>query len=113
MPRPRLPRTMWNDESIRVEVKSASDINEPENVHVFDACLAEMGEVRLRLMVSCYGPGTETKPKPAYRWLLGESATISCRGLEEVTWFRESLLTWLKGLDGIRLAPVEENEAGK
>lgn len=109
-PRPRLPRTQWNEESIRVDVKAASVVDEPENEKVFVACLDEMNEIRLRLMVGCYGPGTETKPKPAYRWLLGESATISCRDLEVAAWFREELLKWLKGLDGIRLEAVEDGQ---
>lgn len=108
MPRPRLPKTMWNDDNIRVETKPAGIVDEPANVEVFEACLAEMGSVRLRLMLGSYGPGTMSKPKPAYRWLLGESATILCRDLDTVTWFRSALLEWLKGLDGIRLEPIEE-----
>ncbi len=113
MPRPRLPRTQWNDENIRVEVKAASVVDEPENMRVFDACLAEMGSVRLRLMLGCYGPGSEDKPKPVYRWLLGESATILCRDLDSAEWFRESLLAWLKSLDGVKLARVDEDEAAQ
>jgi hypothetical protein len=109
-PRPRLPKTQWQDDSIRVEVKSASLADEPANQEVFSACLEEMGSVKLRLMLSCYGPGTETKPKPKYHWILGESATILCRGLEEADWFRSELLKWLKSLDGIRLARVEDVE---
>jgi hypothetical protein len=111
-PRPRLPKTMWQDDSIRVETKFASVVDEPANQEVFEACLAEMGSVRLRLMVGCYGPGTETKPKPVYRWLLGESATILCRDIDTCEWFREKLLEWLKSLDGIRLeaAPDVDGE---
>jgi hypothetical protein len=108
-PRPRLPKTQWLDDSIRVDVKAASITDEPENVKVFEACLGELQEVRLRLMVGCYGPGMVDKPKPAYRWLLGESATISCRNIDVAVWFRESLLEWLKSLDGIRLEPVQED----
>ena len=107
-PRPRLPKTQWADDSIRVEVKTAGLTDEPENAKVFEACLAEMGSVRLRLMVGCYGPGTTTKPKPAYRWLLGESATVLCRDIDVADWFREQLLAWLKGLDGIRLEAVDD-----
>ena len=110
-PRPRLPRTQWNDDSIRVEVKAAGLTDEPENQKVFEACHAEMGAVRLRLMIGCYGPGTETKAKSRYYWLLGESATILCRDLETADWFRESLLAWLKALDGVKLAPVDDEEA--
>lgn len=113
-PRPRLPKTQWNEDSIRVEVKAAGLIDEPENVKVFEACHAEMGAVRLRLMLGCYGPGTTTKPKPAYRWLLGESATVLCRDLEVCDWFRSELLAWLKSLDGIQLARVDDDdEAGE
>ena len=110
-PRPRLPRTQWLDDSLRVEVKAAGIVDEPANQEVFEACLAEMGSVRLRLMLGCYGPGTEDKPKPTYRWLLGESATILCKDLEVATWFREELLKWLKSLDGVKLERVEEEEA--
>jgi hypothetical protein len=110
-PRPRLPRTQWNEDNIRVEVKPASLSDEPANQEVFEACLAEMNEVRMRLMVGCYGPGTVTKPKPAYRWLLGESATIHCKNLETADWFREQLLAWLKFLDGVRLEAVEDEAA--
>jgi hypothetical protein len=110
MPRPRLPKTMWNDDNIRVETQSAGVVDEPENRKVFEACLGEMGSIRLRLMLGSYGPGTMTKPKPAYRWLLGESATILCRDLDTVTWFRGALLDWLKSLDGVRLEPVEDEE---
>lgn len=107
-PRPRLPRTMWDDDSIRVEVKSASVVDEPENQKVFESCLAEMNEVRLRLMVGCYGPGTEDKPKARYFWLLGESSTIHCRDSDTADWFREQLIAWLKSLDGVRLARIED-----
>ena len=107
-PRPRLPKTQWNEDSIRVEVKAASLADEPANVEVFEACLGEMGAARLRVMVGCYGPGTTTHPKPAYRWLLGESATVLCKDVDTVEWFREQLLAWLKSLDGVRLAPADE-----
>lgn len=110
-PRPCLPKTQWQDDSLRVEVKTASLVDEPANQEVFEACLAEMGAVRLRLMLGCYGPGTEAKPKPCYRWLLGESATILCRDLDSVEWFREELLKWLKGLDGVRLEQVSDYSA--
>jgi hypothetical protein len=112
-PRPRLPRTMWADDSIRVEVQSSSVTDEPENVRVFEACLAEMGSIRLRVALGCYGPGTEERPKPTYRWLLGESATILCRDLETCSWFREEFLKWLKSLDGVKLIPVDESDEGK
>lgn len=110
-PRPRLPRTQWDDDSIRVEIRSAGIVDEPENVKVFEACLGELNEVKIRLMLGCYGPGTETKPKAKYFWLLGESATIHCRDLEVAAWFREELLKWLKSLDGIRLEAVDEEKA--
>ena len=107
-PRPRLPKTQWADDSIRVEVKTAGLTDEPENAKVFEACLAEMGSVRLRLMLGCYGPGTETKQKARYFWLLGESATIQCRDIDVADWFRSELLNWLKSLDGIRLEKVDD-----
>jgi hypothetical protein len=110
MPRPRLPRTQWSDDSIRVEVKSAGLVDEPANKEVFEACLAEMGSVRLRIMTGCYGPGSESSPKPKYHWILGESATILCRDLDTCEWFREQLLIWLKSLDGIKLQRVETEE---
>ena len=110
MPRPRLPRTQWNEDSLRVEISTAGVVDEPENQKIFSACLGELNEVRLRLMISCYGPGTETKPKARYFFVLGESATIHARGLDEATWFREELLKWLKGLDGIRLGQEVPNE---
>jgi hypothetical protein len=105
-----LPKTQWQDDSLRVEIKQAGLVDEPGNQEVFEACLSEMGSVRLRLMVGCYGPGTEEKPKPCYRWLLGESATILCRDLEVADWFRSELLKWLKSLDGVKLQRVEEED---
>jgi hypothetical protein len=108
MPRPRLPKTQWNDDFLRVETKSASLVDEPENQKVFEACLGELNAVKLRLMLGCYGPGSETKPKPKYYWLLGESATILCRDVETCEWFREQLLAWLKSLDGVRLERQED-----
>jgi len=110
MPRPRIPKTQWDQDSIRVEVKAAGVVDEPANQEVFEACLGEMGSIRLRLMLGCYGPGTEAKPKPVYRWLLGESATILCRDVDTCTWFRESLLAWLKSLDGIRLEAMPDEQ---
>ena len=107
-PRPRLPKAQWADDSIRVEVKAAGLADEPENQKVFEACHAELNEVKLRLMLGCYGPGTEDKPKARYSWILGESATVHCRDLEVADWFREQLIVWLKSLDGVRLARVEE-----
>ncbi len=109
-PRPRLPKTQWANDSIRVDVKAAGLVDEPANQEVFNACLNEMGSVRFRIMLGCYGPGTETAPKPKYHWILGESATILCRDLETAEWFRESLLSWLKSLDGIRLEAVDDAE---
>lgn len=109
-PRPRLPKTQWAEDSIRVEVKPAGITDEPENAKVMDACVGELNEVRLRLMVGCYGPGTEDKPKSRYYWLLGESATIHCRNTEVCEWFREQLLGWLKSLDGIQLQRVDEDD---
>jgi len=110
-PRPRLPKTQWNEDSIRTEVKQSGVVDEPENQKIFEACLGELNEIKFRIMLGCYGPGTETKNKARYYWLLGESATIHCRDLDTATWFRESLLAWLKSLDGIRLevAPDEED----
>ena len=108
MPRPRLPKTMWDQDSIRVEVKAAGVVDEPANVEVFQACLNELHETRLRVMVGCYGPGSEARPKPRYSWLLGESATVHCRDIDSTNWFREELLKWLKSLDGIKLEVVSD-----
>lgn len=108
MPRPRLPRAQWDQDSIRVEVKSSGLTDEPENQKVFSACHGELNEVKLRLMLGCYGPGTETKPKARYFWLLGESATIHCKDPDTAGWFREQLILWLKSLDGVRLEAVDE-----
>ena len=58
-PRPRLPKTQWADDSIRVEVKAAGLADEPENQKVFEACLGELNAVKFRLLLGCYGPGTE------------------------------------------------------
>lgn len=113
MPRPRLPRTQWNEDSIRVEVKPAGIVDEPANVEVFQACLNEMGAVRFRLMLGCYGPGTEEKSKPRYHWILGESAIVQCRDLDSANWFRESLLAWLKSLDGVKLEVVPDEVDAK
>lgn len=107
-PRPCLPRTQWNDDSIRVDAKASGVADESENQKVFEACLGETGAVRLRVMLGCYGPGTEAKSKARYYWLLGESATILCRNVEVADWFRENLLEWLKSLDGVRLEQVDE-----
>jgi len=107
-PRPRLPKTQWQDDSLRVEIKQAGLVDEPENAKVMEACLGELNEIRLRVMVGCYGPGTDDKPKSRYYWMLGESVSVHCRGVEEATWFREQLLGWLKSLDGVRLARVED-----
>jgi hypothetical protein len=101
---------MWQDDSIRVEVKSSSVVDEPENLKVMEACLGELNEIRVRVMLGCYGPGTEDKPKSRYYWLMGESALVHCRGVEEATWFRESLLTWLKSLDGVKLQRIEDGK---
>ena len=108
MPRPRLPKTQWDQDNIRVEAKSAGVVDEPENQKVFEACHAELNEVKLRLMLGCYGPGTVEKQKARYFWLLGESATIHCKNPETADWFREQLLAWLKGLDGVRLERVDQ-----
>ena len=107
MPRPRLPKTQWDQDNIRVDVKAAGLVDEPENQKVFEACLGELNEVRMRLMLGCYGPGTEAKAKARYFWLLGESATIHLRDVDSATWFREELLKWLKSLDGVRLEAVD------
>lgn len=107
-PRPRLPKTQWDDDSIRVEVKASGLVDEPENQKVFEACHTELNEVKIRLMLGCYGPGTEEKTKPRYHWLLGESAMIHCKDPETADWFREQLQLWLKSLDGIRLERQEE-----
>src|ERR1700688_2050710 len=109
-PRPRLPKTQWADDSIRVEVKAAGVVDEPENQKVMEACLGELNEIRMRVMVGSYGPGTEDKGKARYYWLLGESASVHCRDLEPADWFRSELLKWLKSLDGIKLDRVEDED---
>jgi hypothetical protein len=113
MPRPRLAKTQWNDDSIRVEVKQSGLTDEPENQKVFEACLGELNSVKLRIMLGCYGPGTEDKPKARYYWLLGESATVHCKDLETADWFRSELLEWLKSLNGVRLERIEDEEGGQ
>jgi hypothetical protein len=91
-------------------VKASGVVDEPENRKVFEACLGELNEIRIRLMLGSYGPGTDTRPKARYFWLLGESALIHCRDLDSCDWFREELMKWLKSLDGIRLEVVEPVE---
>jgi hypothetical protein len=109
-PRPRLPKTQWADDSIRVEAKAAGIVDEPENLKVMEACLSELNEVKFRVMLGCYGPGTEEKNKARYYWLLGESASVHCRDIEAATWFREEFRKWLESLDSIRLERVEDEE---
>lgn len=113
MPRPRLPRTQWADDSLRTETRQSSLAEEPSNQEVFAACLAEFNEVRLRVTVACYGPGSVHKPKPKYLFLLGESCTVHCRGLDEVQWFREELQKWIASLDGVRLERQDEPAAAE
>ena len=91
-------------------MKSSSVVDEPENQKVFEACLGELNEIRMRVMLGCYGPGTEDKKKSRYYWLLGESAMVHCRDTDSCNWFREELVKWLKSLDGVRLEVVETPE---
>lgn len=112
-PRPRLPKMQWADDSIRVETRTPGPADEEENIKIFSACHAELNEVRLRLMVGCYGPGTETSPKSKYYWALGESVSVHCRDVETCEWFREQLLGWLKSLDGVRLERQPDAEEGE
>ena len=92
-PRPRLPKMQWADDSIRVENRTPGPADEEENIKIFSACHAELNEVRLRLMVGCYGPGTETSPKSniigrlvnpcqciAVMWRLASGFASSCLG---------------------------------
>jgi hypothetical protein len=105
-----LPKTQWDQDSIRVETKTAGVVDEPENQKIFEACVSELNEVRARVMVGSYGPGTVDKGKSRYYWLLGESATVHCRDVDTMNWFREQLLAWLKSLDGIRLERIEDTD---
>ena len=100
-------KMQWGEESIRVEARRASVSDEPENQKVLEACNDEFGEVRFRVMVGAYGPGTDQKPKPRYWWLLGESATVHCRNVDIANWFRDELMKWIKDKDGVTLEVVE------
>lgn len=103
-----LKQMTWAEESIQVELRSPSITQEPENQKIFEISHSGLGEVRFRLMLGCYGPGTEQKPTPRYYWTLGESVTIHCKDVPIANWFREELMKWLKSLDGVVLERVEE-----
>jgi hypothetical protein len=99
----------WGESSIHVIVKRPGLSIEPENQKVLEASCLYGEEVRMRLSVGVYGPGTVEKPRPRIWWLLGESATVVCKDVEISNWFRDELMTWLKSLDGVVLEVVDGN----
>jgi hypothetical protein len=62
---------------ISLPVTKPSDLD--DNRNVARAAFSAMGQCRLRLSVAMYAPGTTSRPKPRYYWVLGSSATITCK----------------------------------
>lgn len=97
-------KKQWGEESIHASVKTPDPLqDEPENQKVLKVCHDRFGEVRLRINIGAYGPGTVEKPHSRFWWLLGESATVICKDPEICNWFREQLKEWVRGMDGIVL----------
>jgi len=95
----------WLDgKCIKASVKEPDALREePENQKVLSACHGAFGEIRIRLNLGFYGPGTVEKPKPRYWWALGESCTLVCKDVDVANWFREQLKDFVLGLDGVVL----------
>jgi hypothetical protein len=101
-------KELWDkDESIRIQVKSASPPEKEENRKIAQVCVQEYNAVRIRITWGKYGPGTVDKPTPRYYWDLGESATVTCRTEDIGEWFVEELKRWIKSMDGVMLEVVE------
>jgi hypothetical protein len=100
-------KPQWGEESIKAEVRLASTQQEEENSKIMRISGDGLGEVRLRVMVGCYGPGTVEKPTNRYYWMLGESATVKCRDVDVAVWFREQLMNFIKQLDNVTLEVVQ------
>jgi hypothetical protein len=97
-------------ESVRASVKNPDAFHdEPENQKVLNVCYEKYGEVKFRINIGAYGPGTMEKPRPRFWWLLGESATIVCRNVDVANWFREEFKEFIRGLDGVELEGVDES----
>jgi hypothetical protein len=83
---------------ISLPVTKPSDLE--DNRNVARAAFTSMGQCRLRLSVAMYAPGTASKPKARYYWILGSSATIVCKtpaALDEVMRRLQALTIELNG----------------
>ncbi len=107
-----MKKLIWKaDESIRAMVSSADPVqDEPDNRKVLEACQARFGEVRMRVNIGAYGPGTTAKPTPRYWWMLGENATVVCRNPDVANWFRDELKNFIQNLDGVVLEASGEEK---
>lgn len=63
--------------TVRLPVPSLSDLQNNRNVVM--AALQAKREVRIRVNIDLYGPGTQDNPKARYYAMMGSSPTITCR----------------------------------
>ena len=70
------------DITVRLPVPSPSDIQNNRNVVM--AALQSKREVRIRVNIDLYGPGTPDNPKARYYAMMGSSPTITCKSIEAV-----------------------------
>lgn len=57
--------------------------NEQDNHQALAAALLDKGEVRLRVQVGVYGPGTAENRKSRYWWMLGQSMSVVAADVRE------------------------------
>lgn len=69
---------------IYIRVPTPKPIDVENNNNVFNAAFAAMGEVRIRLNMDIYAPGTRSNPKARYYTLCGSAPTVVCRTPEAV-----------------------------
>lgn len=65
------------DITVRIPVASPADLE--NNRQAVMAALHAMGQVRIRLNLDVYAPGTPSMPRSRYYCLCGSSPTIVCR----------------------------------
>jgi hypothetical protein len=70
--------------------------NEQDNRQSLEAALLDKGEVRLRVQVGVYGPGTAENRKSRYWWMLGQSMSVVAADVQEGERFLRDLRAFVE-----------------
>ena len=92
--------------TVRIPTPSPADISNNRNVVM--AAFQKSREVRIRLNIDIYGPGTEQNPRSRYYSMCGTAPTITCRSMAGVQHTMDRIYQLVTELNGWH--PEEEGK---